>query len=342
MRRTTKNSSRSLYRNTDEEEERGPIKVRITIPRGGGGGGGGGGGEGPYGDPGPGGGGGEEDEEEEGGGGGGEGGQEGGGEGGQIEGPYTPGGSSATGIQQPWELPPEELSKSEEESIREQVSKRITEQKMTQHGSGISSEELFWAKTVLSPKVDWRSELRSVINQAVAYVAGSYEYSRRRLSRRQEMYPFIMPGLAQPIPEIAVVLDVSGSMSSWYHSAPGGTNILDQALAELDEILSSFGQVGVSVFASDTSVTWAGRVFSLQQVAITDLTGGTDITVGIKQAYNSVPKPHVIVILTDGYTPWEMDEIYDVKCIAGIIDAKEGQFSEAYKPPAWIDTIYIE
>jgi predicted metal-dependent peptidase len=225
------------------------------------------------------------------------------------------------------------------------VAKRVIQHRVTTSGHDISSDLLAWAEKSLKAKSDWRTLLRSAIARAVVYVQGSYELSRRRLSRRSEAYPdFIMPGSAQPIPEVAVVLDVSGSMAQQYKNAPPGHNIMDQAISELDSILGSFGQMGVSVYASDTAVAWAGRVFNLSQVAITDLAGGTDLTVGIDAAFKGCPRPHIIIILTDGWTDWPQKNKYqDTKIIAGIIGVTREQYeASGTKLPKFIEAIYID
>lgn len=338
----------SLRLNADEDEYEEKLhKVRISIPFGGDGGGGDPGGEG--GDEGR----DDDDEGEEPGQGQGRG-QDRGRDRGKGEGSgeseggepiiiYVPGGG---GPGQPWEDPPDERgpSRTEEKNLRKAVAKRVIQHRVTSHGI-TSSDLLTWAEKTLKPKSDWRTLLRSAIARAVVFVQGSYELSRRRPSRRSEAYPdFVMPGTAQPVPEIAVVLDVSGSMAFQYQNAPPGHNIMDQAISELDSILNSFGQMGVMVYASDVAVAWAGRVFNLSQVSITDLSGGTDLTVGINEAFKGTPRPHIIITLTDGWTDWPQKNNYqDTKIIAGIIGVSREKYeASGAKLPKFIEAIYID
>jgi hypothetical protein len=323
----------------DEEEDDGKKaqKIHISIPFGGGGGGDDG--EGGY--PGGGGGGGGDgdgDDEEEG---QYQGGGKGGGKGGTVI-IYVPGGG--TGPVNPWEDPPDEtdVTRSEEENMRREVAKRVIEERITRAGDA-SSNVLTWAKSVLSPKTDWRSQLRAAIANAIVYVQGFDEPTRSREGRRESEF-FIAPGTREPVPEVAVVLDSSGSMTQAYRGMPRGINIMDQAIAELDAILSSFNTIGIPVYVTDTAVAWCKRVWSMDQVSITDNMGGTNLKVGIDAAYNAETMPQVIIVLTDGQcVGWpEKNKYQEAQIIAGIIGFSKQEIEEGgNKPPRFIEPIYI-
>jgi hypothetical protein len=259
---------------------------------------------------------------------------------------YVPGGG---GPSQPWEDEPDNRgpSRTEERNLRQEVAKKIIRHRVTRAGDDPSSDLLTWAEKTLKAKSDWRTLLRSAVARAVAYVQGNWEASRLRPSRRSELYPdLVIPGMAEPVLEVAVVLDVSGSMAQQYDKAPPGSTIMDQAISELDSILRSFGQTGVCVYASDTAVAWAGKVFDLNKVSITDLTGGTDLTVGINAAYKAggeCYQPHIIVVLTDGWTEWPQKNKYrDAKIIAGIIGVTREQYEKSgTELPKFIEAVYI-
>jgi len=265
---------------------------------------------------------------------------------------YDPGGSAVTNIPQPWELPPtdEYMSRSRAETMRRDTVKRIFRHAALGRGNQPSGEELAWAEAEMSGRIDWRNEMRSAVSNAVYYVAGSFDYSRRKLSRRQAASEYIMAGLQHPVPEIAVVIDVSGSMYSAfregggnkYEAASSNYNLLEQAIAEVESIVQEFGQVGVSVFATDTTVAWAGKVFGPGQIKIPSEAGGTDIAVGMNAAYFSVPQPNVMIVLTDGATPWPDNEPPGVQVVVGIIGSSEEQIVEAgWKIPGWASVVYI-
>lgn len=266
---------------------------------------------------------------------------------------YNPGGSSATNVPNPWELPPTEdyVTRSRAETIIRETVKKIYREASLGRGTDPSDAALAWAETELGGRVDWREELRSRISSAVAYVSGSSDFSRRKLSRRQGSAPYIMAGLQHPLPELAVVVDVSGSMYSAFREGGGDKhekavenyNLLEQAIAETDSIIQDFGQIGgVNVFATDTAVAWAGKVYSPGQIKIPQTGGGTDIAAGMNAAFFSQPQPNVMVVLTDGATPWPDSAPEGVKVVVGIIGSREEQLAEAgWALPGWADIVYI-
>lgn len=236
-------------------------------------------------------------------------------------------GSAATGIPTDWEERPTDkyVDKTDERIIRKKVAKQIIKDAALGRGIEKGDSLYEWANGELSPpKVNWQQKLRSIVRGAIAYVSGSYEYTRGRLSRRQVHSPrAILPGLQHPLPEVAVVVDTSGSMWAAFNNgdseAQGNYNLLDQALSETKDIIRSFGQtIGVQVYATDTTVSWAGRVFDPSQIKAAG-GGGTDIGVGMKAAYQAPVKPQVMIVLTDGATPWPDSPPPGVKVVVGLI-----------------------
>ena len=63
------------------------------------------------------------------------------------------------------------------------------------------------------------------------------------------------------------------------------------------------GNDGVFVYTCDAAVHSAKEVFHVQQITIIG-GGGTDLTPGIEAASRRHPRPDVIVVITDGDTPW--------------------------------------
>ena len=233
-----------------------------------------------------------------------EGGSSGGGPGDQAQTP-APGagrcGSCATGQREPWEEGPPDssspgTSRTEGEMIRRDVARQIVEHSRTR--GSIPGHWSRWANDRLKPKVNWRRELATAIRHAVADVAGAVDYSYRKPSRRQGQIgngKVVMPSLRHPIPSVAVVVDTSGSMSD---------TMLSQALAEISGILKGMGQrEGVHVVACDAQVHTCKKVFTPRQIQLAG-GGGTDMGEGIEAATKLRPRPQVIVVLTDGFTPW--------------------------------------
>ncbi|WP_240797229.1 VWA-like domain-containing protein [Streptomyces sp. F001] len=59
----------------------------------------------------------------------------------------------------------------------------------------------------------------------------------------------------------------------------------------------------VAVLACDADVHAVARVTAVDQVELAG-GGGTDMTVGIRNALAAPEPPNIVVVLTDGYTPW--------------------------------------
>jgi predicted metal-dependent peptidase len=199
------------------------------------------------------------------------------------------------------------------------------------------------------PKVDWRDLLLHAIEDAVSYQQGMVEYTYTRPSRRQAASEDVLPGTWEPVPEVGVVLDTSGSMFTAATSptssaeaeegAAYGT-LLQEALNEIGGILEDYGQdIGVQIFATDTAVGWADRVFDLADIELVG-GGGTDMGVGLEAAYEADEPMNVLICLTDGYTPWpEEGPEGNVSVVVGIVGTTEAELQQHWPPPAWADDV---
>ena len=207
-------------------------------------------------------------------------------------------GSGATGQSAPWESPRGEgsvphLTNAELEIIREQVAQDVRRFQDSGMRGEIPEHWKRWADDVLTPpEIPWQALLRSLVNSAVT-AAGRADYTYRRVSRRQyAVDDVVLPGLGESVVRSAVIVDVSGSV---------GDESLGVALREVRGILESSSSV--RVYAVDSQVQAAADVFDVSEIkSILKGGGGTDMGVGIMQAMES--KPDVIIVITDGLTPW--------------------------------------
>ncbi len=211
-------------------------------------------------------------------------------------------GSCATGHSEPWEFgaPGAEkatgVSRAEGELIRRDVARQI--QEAARARGTVPGHWARWAEEKLRPKVDWRRELAAAVRHAITDMAGASDYSYRRPSRRQGQVgngKVVLPSLRQPVPSVAVVVDTSGSIDD---------AMLSRALAEVSGVLKAIGQrEGVHVLAVDAVVQSCRRVFRPEQVQLTG-GGGTNMGAGLEAAAKLRPSPQVVIVITDGYTPW--------------------------------------
>lgn len=245
-------------------------------------------------------------------------------------------GSCATGHPAPWEEPPPDtpgaapgVTPAEAELIRRAVATAIVQHAQKTRGKVPGHWERWAEDTLRPPKVDWRKELAAAIRHAIADMAGAADYSYRKPSRRQSAVSgIVLPGLKQPLPRVAVIIDTSGSVSDAE---------LEVAVAEVGGILQALGfREGVTVLAVDAAVQATGKVFSPKQVRhLLQGGGGTDMCVGINAAAKMRPKPQVVITITDGVTPWPNTPPAGIRPITVLL----GNSGEA---PKWGKVIRVE
>jgi predicted metal-dependent peptidase len=245
-------------------------------------------------------------------------------------------GSAAHGHDRPWEQGdgrPEDgspgqdgLSPSAGELVRRQVAGEIVNH--AKQAGHVPAGLLRWAQAVLEPKVDWRRALAAELRRGVREVNGRVDYSYRRPSRRASaVADVVLPSLRRPTPEVAIVCDTSGSMTE---------DDLAKVLAEVEGLLRSVGLAGARVLSVDTEAHGpAQRVRSAHQVSL-EGGGGTDMGAGIDAALALRPRPQVIVVLTDGETPWPSAAPRGAVVVVGLIG------SRAPAAPTWARSVRID
>ena len=234
-------------------------------------------------------------------------------------------GSGADGFGRPWQSgQPAVLPPWQARLLQRLVAQQVLAGKQA---GDVPAGMLRWAADVLAPKVDWRRALAAELRKAVADTAGAVDYSYRRPSRRAAAVGnVVLPALRRPVPEVAVVCDTSGSMSD---------DLLAASLAEVEGLLGALGLArSLRVLACDTAVGPARRVTSARQVELVG-GGGTDMGAGIAAASALRPRPAVIVVLTDGYTPWPDASPRGSKVVVGLLG------DEAPDAPDWARAIRV-
>ena len=169
--------------------------------------------------------------------------------------------------------------------------------------------------------------LASAVRRAIAHAAGCCDYTYRRPGRRR-IPRVVTPALQRPLLTVAVVVDTSGSM---------GQSELDSALAEVRGVIraAGVGPQGLLVLACDAEVGATTRVRRVDDVRLVG-GGGTDMRVGIAAAEAARPRPDVVVVLTDGYTPWP-----DRPARARLVVAIIGGQAAANNTPDWATTVVV-
>ena len=247
-------------------------------------------------------------------------------------------GSGSDGKVRDWELRGEQgsgLPPGEQHLLRSQVANEVL--RYCREGVGrLSAGWRRWAEEQLEPKVDWRRVLAAEIRKGLSIVSGRVDYTYRRPSRRASTSPdIVMPALERPVPEVVVLCDTSGSM---------GDEELATVLAEVDGLLKGVGLARnrVRVMAVDAAVKSVQAVTSARQINLVG-GGGTDMGAGLVAAARLRPRPSVVVVLTDGMTPWPLEAPKGMQVVVGIIanPATRGG-GRPWAAPEWARVVPID
>ncbi|MBO0887014.1 MAG: hypothetical protein J2O38_06415 [Acidimicrobiales bacterium] len=234
-------------------------------------------------------------------------------------------GSGCDGRGRPWDCGRPGPGQIERKLMAREVAQRIREHSR-QRGT-VPAGWQRWADEVLEPSVSWQRVLAAAVRRGIAEVAGRVDFTYRRPSRRASAVPdVVLPSLRQPLPHVAMVLDTSGSMSD---------SMLGQALSEVSGVLRALG-VGrrqLKVLCCDAQAYEVQKVRNLGDVALVG-GGGTDMGAGLGAAVALKPRPDLVIVLTDGFTPWPAAPPVGVRVIVGLMDP-------AGRVPPWADSVGI-
>lgn len=185
------------------------------------------------------------------------------------------------------------------------------------------------AKEILEPKANWRSLLRQEIRKGILDFSQKRRYTYNRPHRRQgAAKDVILPGKYGLKPQVAVVVDTSGSM---------GEKELSRALAEVKGILQATGPGRKpTVYSVDAQVHAAQKIFRLEDIKLLG-GGGTDMGLGVVRALED--GHDVVVVVTDGYTPWpEKHPRPGAKVVVALV----GDPGENWPTPSWAKVVRVE
>ena len=185
-----------------------------------------------------------------------------------------------------------------------------------------------WASTTLAPRLPWTRLLAAEVRRCLHATAGALDYSYRRPSRRATVLDrVVLPSLVSRTPEVAIVIDTSGSM---------GETHLRRALTETIAILDGCGLsarrtplITCDVVPRELTGIRRGHAVELYGG------GGTDLRAGLAYACARRPPPDVVIVLTDGRTPWPATPPKP-RIVVALIDGRGPE------PPAWARTVRLE
>ncbi|MEW2138824.1 VWA-like domain-containing protein [Streptomyces sp. NPDC005409] len=204
-------------------------------------------------------------------------------------------GSGADGLDREWDLGPDGahgLDAQERDLVRYRVARGIT----GRPGNAPQGWRR-WAQEAFQPPQPWRELLGAALRSATSGAGAGEDYTYGRPSRRSAGMPgVVLPSLRRTPPRVAVVIDTSGSVSD---------SELGSALHEVAAIARAVGgrRDLVSVLPCDASAQVVHPLCRAEGIPLIG-GGGTDLRAGFARALRMRPGPDVVVVLTDGQTPW--------------------------------------
>ncbi|MGC5011985.1 DUF2201 family putative metallopeptidase [Streptosporangium sp. DT93] len=260
-------------------------------------------------------------------------------------GPYTQGlvwldcGSGADGLEREWELGPDGangLGPQERDAVRFRVAEGIT----ARPGNAPKGWRR-WAEEAFHPPQPWRDLLGAALRSAVSGPGAGEDYVYGRPSRRSAGLPgVVLPSLRRRPPRVCVVIDTSGSVSDAE---------LGSALLEVAAIVRAVGgrRDLVGVLSCDAAAQVVDPLCRAEGISLVG-GGGTDLRTGFAAALRARPRPDVVVILTDGQTPWP-HERPPCRTVVGLFprESSSGSWDEEDPgyvpdtPPEWARVVAI-
>ncbi|MFJ7967500.1 VWA-like domain-containing protein [Streptomyces sp. NPDC096324] len=246
-------------------------------------------------------------------------------------------GSGADGREREWDLGPDGahgLSAQERDAVRFRVAQGIK----ARPGRSPAGWER-WAEKAFHQPQPWRELLGAAVRSAASGPGAGEDYTYGRPSRRSASVPgVVLPTLRRRPPRVSVVIDTSGSVSD---AELGG------ALLEVSAISRAVGgrRDLVTVVSCDAAAGVAHPLCRAEGIPLLG-GGGTDLRSGFTAALRARPRPDVVVVLTDGQTPWP-DARPPCRTVVGLFPRGDGSWDEddpdyvPDAPPAWARVVEI-
>ncbi|MEV0454922.1 vWA domain-containing protein [Catellatospora methionotrophica] len=244
-------------------------------------------------------------------------------------------GSGADGMDREWDLGPDGAHGLDEQQ-RDAVRFRVAQGLVGAPGHASKGWKR-WADEAFHPPQPWRELLGAAVRSAATASGAGDDYTYGRPSRRSASLPgVVLPSLRRRPPRVVVVIDTSASVSD---------TELGSALLEVTAIARAVGgrRDLVTVLSCDAA---AGVAYALCRAEGIPLTGGggTDLRAGFAKALRLNPRPDVIVVLTDGQTPWPSTEP-PCRTVVGLFPRNSGWDEDSEYvpdlPPDWARVVEI-
>lgn len=225
---------------------------------------------------------------------------------------------------------------------KQRVRKKVADDILQQASRGnVPGNMVDLAKTVLAPsKLPWQTIIAGHMRRAIGVKKGQRDTSRLHTNRRRHDVRVrggrvIYPGSIEPKITVEAIRDTSGSMSDGH---------LALVTRELLSIAKKAGIRGREFRITDVDhAVYESKDFK-NAAGLVEIQGrgGTDMTIGIRAAHEKKKdRPDVIVVLTDGETPWPTEPT-DIPVIAALICPENLVESIASGVPDFIKWVHVD
>lgn len=208
-------------------------------------------------------------------------------------------GSGADGVARTHELGPNRdiggITEFEAREIRRRVAIEFRDHSLKRGRE--PGDALRWVTQTLEPTVPWAPLLAGAVRRAIGWAAGRGTPTYSRPSRRASSVPnVVMPGQHRAVPRVSIIVDTSASVDD---------RMLSRALGEVDAVIAALGVPGshLTLYSVDAAVHTVTKLRSARDARLVGA-GGTDLRIGLRAVESERPRPDVVIVFTDGGTPW--------------------------------------
>lgn len=190
----------------------------------------------------------------------------------------------------------DELSEGDKEAVTKEIESAIRQGQLLagKQGGDVSTS----IKELLTPKVNWRDQLRDFMTELTN---GKDDSTWRRPNRRWLQHDIYLPStVSESMGCLAVIRDTSGSVDDLLASV-----FFSELVALAETVRPSL----IHVIDCDADIQGhrifdASNYHTLRDARDLKGGGGTDMRVAFKYIEDKNLRPEAIIVLTDGYTPF--------------------------------------
>lgn len=249
-------------------------------------------------------------------------------------------GSGSGGPMREWELPPDDIkhpgaTDAEKKSVLRAVARDIIEHHKLYAGKAgdVPFGDLIIAEGMLKSNVNYKEHLLATLQEGVKTMR--HGEAAKTYSKRPKSFMLhdriLMPARVETNPPMAFVMDMSGSMMGDQKKK------IKIVVGEIDTIVKRFHLRRVPVLACDAVVHAVSEISDVSSLELRG-GGGTNMVEGINRAAELYPTPKLIIVITDGETPWPTQPLPETRLMAVVI----GDEPEFQRVPAFISKVRID